>query len=124
MSKNDSDRETESLEKVKSLEEKYQKLRKLQYSNVTLLEEYKKEKTFLKSRIKDLKEEEILTRYKEDLNLRYKEEISSMEKRIEYINKDTESVNENLDEIENKIYEITPKLRELREQLGINPHLD
>ena len=124
MSKNDSDRETESLEKVKSLEEKYQKLRKLQYSNVTLLEEYKKEKTFLKSRIKDLKEEEILTRYKEDLNLRYKEEISSMEKRIEYINKDTASVNENLDEIENKIYEITPKLRELREQLGINPHLD
>ena len=47
-----------------------------------------------------------------------------MEKRIEYINKDTASVNENLDEIENKIYEITPKLRELREQLGINPHLD
>jgi len=50
------------------------------------IDEYLIEQSYLKESLEELKMKEIISRYKEELNLQYKNEISLMTKRIKVIN--------------------------------------
>ena len=50
------------------------------------IDEYLIEQSYLKESLEELKMKEIISRYKEELNLQYKNEISLMSKRIKVIN--------------------------------------